>query len=186
MSFCLPLLRLQISDYESDAPGGRSSLQLLAKCSSAHYVPRGGRQRQGSKPTAPPFKKQVSLMWTHELKWLKLCREVLRMSNWWGCFFKKKINRTAFWGRVHRMEKLTKAHLLAFPEPRIHSARHRLSFCSIGLIRIRTWRAATQWEAPWYFFVNLNKNTWDFCQMTWHKHSRRNIMHNHQTVLCSI
>lgn len=67
MSFCLPLLRLQISDYESDAPGGRSSLQLLAKCSSAHYVPRGGRQRQGSKPTAPPFKKQVSLMWTHEL-----------------------------------------------------------------------------------------------------------------------
>lgn len=101
-------------------------------------------------------------------------------------FFKKKINRTAFWGRVHRMEKLTKAHLLAFPEPRIHSARHRLSFCSIGLIRIRTWRAATRWEAPWYFFVNLNKNTWDFCQMTWHKHSRRNIMHNHQTVLCSI
>lgn len=90
MSFCLPLLRLQISDYESDAPGGRSSLQLLAKCSSAHYVPRGGRQRQGSKPTAPPFKKQVSLMWTHELKWLKLCREVLRMSNWWGCFFLKE------------------------------------------------------------------------------------------------
>lgn len=153
MSFRLPPLRLQISDYESDAPGGRSSLQLLAKCSSTHYVPRGGHQRQGSKPTAPRLKKQVSLMWTHELKWLKLCREVLRMSIWQGCFLKKKkkINRTAFWGRVHRMEKLTKAHLLAFPEPRIHSARHRLSFCLIGLIRIRTWRTATWWEAHWYF-----------------------------------
>lgn len=40
-AFCLPFLRLQISDHESDAPGGHCSLQLLAKCSSAHYIPKG-------------------------------------------------------------------------------------------------------------------------------------------------
>lgn len=46
MPFCLPLLRPQISDYESDAPGGRCSLQLPAKCSRAHDVPPGPERRR--------------------------------------------------------------------------------------------------------------------------------------------
>lgn len=57
MSFCLPLLRLEISDYESDAPGGHCSLQLRAKCSSAQYVPLRP-SATWSKPTPHSFKKK--------------------------------------------------------------------------------------------------------------------------------
>lgn len=49
------------------------------------------------------------------------------------------------------MEKLRKAHLLAWPEPRTYSARHRLSFRLIGLIRILTWQVVTRRGAHWYF-----------------------------------
>lgn len=146
MPFCLPLLRPQISDYESDAPGGHCSLQLLAKCSSAHYVPQGANQR-------PTVEEARFYQREHRTDILKFFREVLQMS---VCFFvslfKNKPNsilEIVHTGIVkcHRMEKLRKAHLLAFPEPRIHSARHRLSFCLISLIRLLTWQAVKGSEA---------------------------------------
>lgn len=79
MPFCLPLLRLQISDYESDAPGGHCSLQLLAKCSSAHYVPQGAHQQREANQR-PTVEKAAFTNVNSELKWLKFCREVVQMS----------------------------------------------------------------------------------------------------------
>lgn len=136
------LLRLQISDYVSDAPGGHCSLQLLAKCSCAHCVPQGLNQQQEANQHPMVEKGTFPLLYT--LSWSDFPSHSANNLKFDNTFqeYTRNILEIVHAGVVNcrRVETLGTAHLLAFPAPTIDSARLCLSFCLISVIRILTWQ----------------------------------------------
>ena len=88
MSFCLHFLKVQISDYASDVPGGNCSLQLLAKCSRAHTMYRIGPRATGSGPTPFGWQRSFPLVWNQDWNDWRFANEDKCMRKWGRMFWR--------------------------------------------------------------------------------------------------